>query len=76
MSWICLVAPTAAAIIVITPAAAAKAVAAPAEEQDDEDDDPDTVVAGIAEHVDFLSPHSIIHADAELRKERRFSVPV
>ena len=50
-------APAAAAVVVVAAAPAAKAVAAPAEEQDNQDDDPDTVVvAGIAEHVIFLSP--------------------
>lgn len=39
-------------------AAAAAAIAAPAEQQDDDeqDDEPGRVVAGIAEHNDFLSP--------------------
>ena len=49
----------AAVIVVVAAAAAAKTVAAPTEEQDDQNDDPNTVIAGIAEHVDFLSPHLI-----------------
>lgn len=52
-----LVAAAAAAIVVVAAAAAAETVAAPTEEQDDQDDDPNAVIAVIAEHSRFLSPH-------------------